>query len=705
MVLSPDAQRTNSPPSIPGTLAGSEDVVMDGAIGEAEGREQEAGTRTKAEPITDRMGDLKMQSPDQATREPPGPSSSRGSGDNFEESSGSREDGTPGRRMPDRKNSSSTDSDMSYHPYIPSQSGSIYNADGFPKSFMYYGPSNSAIRTDSPEASMLPAAHAAVSAADEAIKQLNGTAATVYGGTTYSGFPPPPDNPYQLPRGFAGFVRPQQGYRGMEPGVTRQSSMSSSTTEASTSSEEEDLTLPSVMWLPSNKDKEREEGQNAAAASWLYGGKAAKQTGRSVGRGDSPYGGRTSPQKMPPPPLHRVSSPHIRPGSAGPSGTRAGGGVYGHPPTFSAYHPGSASGAASGSGSALPDGMSPGAPAEVDDDGTTVGAPEQVSSASSISASSGLDLLWRAVTHDHTESPGDDHSAGIRSPRGEVEDTKGKRKAGAEAVAQWRQSGIPLGVGAGAGQDAERRRRESTNSTDANDEAGGEVVMSPPPHKKRRKSSAQTDLDRVKKDGRATSFSSQGRPLHVAPPSAHSGGGGRGRSPSTDADANGDAEWESQSDDDEGESEADSDYAGSSNRRPSAAATSASASGRIRKPSAKMKLATAHAAAGPSGSRKSGTSGSKGVKGSSGAKGGARKGSTTSGLGAGGGGGKKAAGSSAGGARGSESPAPPGKGAKANIPAGGVQCEYVNPLPVSFRSSTCIFTSCGRPATDSQRYI
>ena len=659
-----------------------------------QGQGEDTPSREKAQRVTAKMGDLKMRSPEQIQAQgKAGVNGQHGVGESFRDSE--RDDAAAGRVMPDRKYTSSTDSESSFHPQVPSQSGSMYNSDGFPKPFSFYGPTGSAVRTDSPDASMMPAAHAAVSAADEAIKQLNGTAATVYGGTPYSGFPPPLDNPYQLPRGFAGFVKPQQGYRNAEPGVTRQSSMSSSTTEASTSSEEEDLTLPSVMWLPSTKDREREEGPNAAATSWLYAGKPQKQSASRTNRGGSPYGGRTSPEKMPPPPLHRVQSPHFRPGSAGTSS-------FPHAPTYQAYNPGSASAAGPGN-SALPIGMSPSAP-DVDDDGTTVGAPEQVSSASSISASSGLDLLWRAATHDHTDSPGDDHSAGIKSPRGEGEDrgldSKGKRKAGAEAVAQWRQSGIPLGVGVGVGAGAseiERRRRESTNSTDADEHSGpgGEVIMSPPPHKKRRKSSAQTDLDKVKKEGRTSSCASQGRTsgtVYVPPPSSSTGAGPSGRrSPSTDADANGDAEWESQSDDDD-DSEAGSDYAASSNPRGAhghaAAAGAASSSGRIRKPSAKMKLATAHAAsggAGPSSKRASGGgSGSRGGK-SAGKASAGRKGSAS----AAGGGAKKvapASGGGSGGAGGSGGSVPPGRDGKVHVPAGGVRCDYHNPLPVSDHS-------------------
>ena len=541
------------------------------------------------------------------------------------------------RKLPHRSYTSSTDSDISVHPYVPSQSGSMYDAEGFAKPIGSYGPRG--VRTESPEAGMIPAAHAAVSAADEAIKQLNGTAATVYGGTTYSGFPPPPDNPYQLPRGFANFVRPQ--HRSMEPGVTRQSSMSSSTTEASTSSEEEDLTLPQVMWLPSNREKEG--SPNAAAASWLYGRPQQTTQGRAS-RAKSPYGGRTSPQKMPPPPVHRVASPHFRPSGAG---------AYG----FGAITPSSAP-----SGSALPGGLNPNAP-DIDDDGTTVGAQEQPSSASSISGSSGLDLLWRAVTHDHTDdAPAPEHGD-VRSPHGELPDdrpvdAKGKRKAGAEAVAQWRQSGIPLGVG----EDPDRRRRESTNSTDAHVDADGEAIMSPPPHKKRRKSSAQTDLAsaHVKKESRTTSFSSQGRTsgnVHVPPPTST-----RARSASTDA--NGDAEWESEPEEDEGESEVDSEYG----------ASARSGTGRIRRPSAKMKLAAAHAQA-ASGPRKPG--GSRGGRGGAAKSAAGRKGSAAASTGT-----KK--GTSAG--AGTESPAPAQKVAKGvtHVPAGGVQCEYVNPLPVSY---------------------
>ncbi|WWC73607.1 uncharacterized protein I206_107579 [Kwoniella pini CBS 10737] len=95
--------------------------------------------------------------------------------------------------------------------------------------------------------------------------------------------------------------------------------------------------------------------------------------------------------------------------------------------------------------SALPLSIHPDGAAEDDDEEITVGhnGRDRSPSTSSQSAQSGLDLLWRA-THMQSQPkpkahlPVQENAASF--------DHKGKRKAGAEAVDKWRSSGIPTGV-------------------------------------------------------------------------------------------------------------------------------------------------------------------------------------------------------------------------------------------------------------------
>ncbi|ORX37599.1 hypothetical protein BD324DRAFT_641785 [Kockovaella imperatae] len=211
---------------------------------------------------------------------------------------------------------------------------------------------------------------------DEAVKSINGT------NTVYQGHLPPAPNPYAMPRTFANFVKPQSRHDRTSD-VSRQSSTSSTTTEASTSSEESDLCVPTLEWVTtSNKNL--------------------------MPRMVSPVVRTASPGQMPPPSIHSRSSPRKSSNS------------YAHAtpktiPTTLSDIPSSSD-------------------QDDEDDTATVGhGRDRSPSASSLSAESGLDLLWKAAASQGgtpTDSP----------------ESRGKRKAGAaEAVAQWRNSGIPNG--------------------------------------------------------------------------------------------------------------------------------------------------------------------------------------------------------------------------------------------------------------------
>ncbi|KAI9638829.1 uncharacterized protein MKK02DRAFT_21684 [Dioszegia hungarica] len=349
---------------------------------------------------------------------------------------------------------------------LPSQFGSVYGAEGFATAPSHVSPYNYNMpKTDSPEFSMTPAAAAAIAAADEAIKQLNGTS-TVYQG--YQGVPSIPgpqplqppgtmplENPYQLPRGYANFVKPQN--KDDPAGVSRQSSTSSSTTEASTSSEESDLCIPRIEWV----DKDVGVGAGTPQ-SWANGFFTPYQ----------PH--RIAPARMPPPAsTNRVSSPrnkNLASPTAGPSQPALPVGASAHTPS------------GLGQSSALPTGIAPEAMDEDDDDQTIGQRDKSPTSDSSHSSQSGLDLLLRAVTHSSNgKDMGEDHAPAPALPQSPpVHEGKGKRKAGSEAVDQWRNSGIPTGVGAkGKG-------------------AKPEVPLAGPPSKKRRRSSAvdeETHID------------------------------------------------------------------------------------------------------------------------------------------------------------------------------------------------------------------
>lgn len=500
--------------------------------------------------------------------------------------------------------SGSTESSSSEnHPIPPSQLGSIYGADGFMTAPAHTSPYGYNIpKTDSPEFSMTPAAAAAIAAADEAIKQLNGTS-TVYQGIPSTPGPQPsakpgspPSNPYQLPRGYANFVKPQNRVPD-HMGVSRQSSTSSSTTEASTSSEESDLCIPRIEWV------DKEVGPSGSIQNWADGFFTPYQPG-SARKG-------TSPARMPPPAsTARVTSPRMR------QAVTPIPGQPGLPSTSGSIHPKPSS--------ALPGGIRPEAMDE-DDDDQTVGHRER--SRSTSSEQSGLDLLLQAASHNPAGKPPVD-AVPYETPY----DGKGKRKAGAEAVDQWRNSGIPTGVNETRYAIPPTEPVSSTSTARVPQPPAGQ-----PPTKKRRRSSAldeKIDPALLEEDGRRHS-----QALY------------------TDDDGMQDDESEP----DDGASEGDSEYGDSGKGKKSGARGRGGAAAGGRRPARGRASLTGNAVAGSS---KTGTPT---------AGGGGRKG-------------KKL-----------DSPSGAAKGgrlsAAALVMAGGVQCDYTNPLPVCHLLFISITTS------------
>ncbi|EAL19083.1 hypothetical protein CNBH1850 [Cryptococcus deneoformans B-3501A] len=325
---------------------------------------------------------------------------------------------TNGHHTKQRSYTGSTDSSNSQHPVPSPHLGSSYGPEGFP------------ILHHSPEASPMPyspylagagasyfggngnfdpelaARQAALLAkADEAVRQLNNTA-TVFQGPMPPG-PAYPETFGQVPRNYANFVTPHQN-----PTVTRQSSTSSSLTDAaSTSSEESDWCIPTVEWVPANQ---WQHSTYLNSPGTVFN-RQEKDRVPSNSRMPPPLGTRPTSSRHPStgpaehPPLQHQNPLPFRSSAA--------------TPPLNTSHPSWATAPASES----PD---------EDDDNQTVGhARDRSPSTSSQSAQSGLDLLWRAAH-------------GIKQPnmpRDVSFDHKGKRKAGAEAVDKWRASGIPTG--------------------------------------------------------------------------------------------------------------------------------------------------------------------------------------------------------------------------------------------------------------------
>jgi hypothetical protein len=495
--------------------------------------------------------------------------------------------GTNGQIAHDRSNSSSTENSESFHP--PSLIGGSYGPEGFPLSTNV---AEDGHQMTSSELQMSAQAAAAIAAADEAIKQLNGTSSVIQGPPGV----PSVDSPYALPRGYANFVKPQarSEHRSPEFNVHRQSSTSSSMTEASTSSEESDLCVPGIEWVNVVSPAPETNFGRGSPFSPSLGG-AAKSM-KSPGRMAPPAGGRglASPRR----------NPADRPGL----------------PTNASLPLGSTAKSPSGlePASALPSDIDPNAPSTDDDDEQTVGQGRDRSSSSS-SQSTGLDLLWAATQNPGTESGGPNTD----SPYDQAFDSKGKRKAGAEAVAQWRASGT-LGGSSDAAAPANAAKPEAAKNGTG-------------PPKKRRRSEIQ---------------------MEAIDPALRDEG-----SPYVDDSAMGmEVDKMSNSGSDSGESLdslEDPEYKGETTGRGRTTGVRSRAAGAGGKKGGKA-----------GGRASTGTAGANGLTSKAG---GGKKARKTDSPNRGGGGGGGAGGGSK-------------KTAGSSHPTANVQCEYVNPLPVSLIS-------------------
>ena len=428
---------------------------------------------------------------------------------------------TNGTKKSTRQYSSSTDSSSTgIHPHLPSHLGSFYGPDGFPS---YNGSADSVSDSQVPRPvsmNLSAEAAAAVAAADEAIKKLNGTP-TVFQGPTTPGAFPQPDNAF-LPRGFASFSglpsststpgARSQPRSPVDQAVSRQSSTSSTTTEASsTSSEESDLCVPSIEWVQRAGVVSPTSGHNLWTAGPVF----------TNGQNGNPKSPPLRPNnKMGPPISTQPRKGSVTNGSNGHNATPPFEHRNSLPIGATAHTPGGL-----GQASALPSGLHPDALAEEDDDDVTVGQGREHSpSTSSQSARSGLDLLWRAAS-------GDLHSPSVeRSVYDVPGDSKGKRKAGAEAVAQWRNSTVPTGIA------PEDRRVKDIHVRQPERRAS-------PPTKKRRRSEIQMEAidptlrddvgEEVQEDEDGSDYRSpESGDVNSEGDSEYQGGsGGRGRKP------------------------------------------------------------------------------------------------------------------------------------------------------------------------------
>lgn len=477
----------------------------------------------------------------------------------------SRHHGRPSRWSKAR--STSTESSLSLSGIT--NLGSVYNQDGFPNY-----PVSSDDDRDITQLAMDDAAIAKqLALTDEAVRSINGTASVVSAQGLGMPIPPPSGNTYELPRSMAAFVR-RPGEVGARGDIATGRSFVSS--GSSTSSEESEH-LASVQWVNSVSTPSGSYPSTFYPNFYNNNNNNNQQPNRSA-----------SSPKMPPPAStsRKMASPGgRRNGVPLPSGSAQG------TPTQAFVAPGSApvsAGTATG-GTPIAGVSAEGSPDNDDDDQTVGGLREGSPSSSS---ASGLDLLSHAAAH---------HERTRYS-------SQTKRKAGAEAVAQWRESGIPSGpmrrgevVPNPGGYDSPGY--ESTPSADGQprEDQGSE------PPKKRRKSEMQLEAP----DARLR-------------PATHEG----------DEAVEGDSEYESAS-------ASESEYHGAGGvrgvRKPKA---------KNRKPRVRSTLAVPPA---PPATNKPNSSGSKKGPKSAAAAPKARRMSETS--------------------------------AKGGDIAGGVQCDYVNPLP------------------------
>lgn len=507
-------------------------------------------------------------------------------------------------RQPHHRDSSSTESSASTHPTVPAAFGSSYGPEGFPAMTNYTEDGQPMTTSD---LQLTAEAAQAVALADEAIKQLNGTSSVIQGPPAAPG---PIDGPFALPRGYADFVKPQSRNEhrvSPEFNVHRQSSTSSSVTEASTSSEESDLCVPRIEWVnvvtPSSP---------SFASAYGFQQQQQQQEKSNI----------KSPGRMAPPTTNAAGRKVASPRRA--SGDRPAANAQASLPLGATAH----SPKGVGASSALPGGMDPSAPAAEDDDELTVG---QGGESRSYCPSAHTDIVEKGVQPlvPNTDSPYD-----------QAYDSKGKRRV---SVDQWRAGGIPSGSEAGT---------ENINALD------DENALSGLPKKRRRSEIAMEEIDPALRDelsATAAAFSNE-----------FSGFGEEG---GMDIDKGSDAH-------------SDSGESLDSLQDPEYKGEAAPTRGRpVRTKAAGGKKG------GKAGGRASmGTAATNGVSSKAGTGKKARKTNSPNRNGGGGGG---------------------GGGSKKNkqddaVPTANVQCEYVNPLPVSAYHQQRIHDTDFSPTTDAR---
>lgn len=283
--------------------------------------------------------------------------------------------------------------------------GSMYNAEGFPNY-----PISSDEDKDVQQLAVDDATIAKqIALTDEAVRSINGTS-SVFQARTLNNMMPAPQtgNTYELPRSMAAFVRRGEGGERELP--TGRSFVSSG---SSTSSEESEH-LASVQWVE-QATRPSPTGYQPFNPNYFYG-----NNGTNASAATQPPN-----PKMPPPSStgRTPMSPRNRNGAPNSASSHNSGATFQRLPST-----GAASASAPNS-SNTPNPVASGeGSVENDDDDQTVGFNREGSPSSS--SASGLDLLSHAAAH-HERSRSHSHT---------------KRKAGAEAVAQWRESGIPSGA-------------------------------------------------------------------------------------------------------------------------------------------------------------------------------------------------------------------------------------------------------------------
>ncbi|KAK8849762.1 hypothetical protein IAR55_005098 [Kwoniella newhampshirensis] len=281
--------------------------------------------------------------------------------------------------------------------------------------------------------------------------------------------------------------------------------------------------------------------------------------------------------------------------------------------------------------SALPSGVAADTVDDDDDDATVGQGRDRSPSTSSQSAQSGLDLLWRAA-----------HGIAQPAPYDASFEHKGKRKAGAEAVDKWRSSGIPTGVGAppSAGEHREVKVEKPSNTGLP---------------RKRRRSEAQMEVidPSLRREGYADEDEE-----------AAMGDEAGGEADEAARESTG-SEYQSASPSEENGSDDESEYhTGRPRGRQSGGATRGRISGGSRR-------------VGAAGGAVRGKGGA--VMNAASAPGGVTRGGTIKKV-------RKVGDSPSGGSKGGRKGSVTG-----SVPAGGVQCEYVNPLP-PYNRCTDVFT-------------